>query len=192
MYTKYERKYVWMGNILVSFINNALTILDELITFQIRYSVRMLNNCVLWLWWFKKSTSMIFRKFVIAIARFVNDRILELFTRSQFWHSGIIVARACLCVCVPVYAIITIWLAVCVRTRARSDWNICHDLIEIDRGIISTNHMADNWSRSNWNISRCIYSQWHTAKSVMIQFSVAPDPWNGVWGSCIHGFSSSG
>ena len=68
-------------------------------------------------------------------------------------------------------------LAVCVRSRATD-----RHLIEIGRDIISTNHITENFSRSNWNTSRCNYSQWHPAKLVAIQLSMS---------QCISGLSHS-
>ena len=46
-----------------------------------------------------------------------------------------------------------VWLPVCVRTRAidRDLIEICHDLVNISRDMISTNHITENWSRSNWH-----------------------------------------
>ena len=41
-----------------------------------------------------------------------------------------------------------VWLVVCVRT-----WHLGHDLIQLCRDMISTNHSTDNMSRSNWIMS---------------------------------------
>ena len=40
--------------------------------------------------------------------------------------------------------------------------------MEIYWGIISTNHITENWSLPNWDTSRCNFSLWHPVKWAVI------------------------